>query len=301
MKRQVSTYQFPVGPYSIFNALQDRLVTPFQFAVYTILVYFSNWDGGRSHGLSYTEIAKRLHVKRPRVIMAIKALIEKGWLEKKARNLMKETHAKYNQNTPNVYRVIDHNCAPELVPLDPDGLPKKCAIPRGEGCAMEKMREGNISWQAMVYWTVSKIVSDWTTGVVSLSIKEAREWIAFADKTICDIRKALKENGLLEQLSKKFRAFIAQLLPAPYEKRRQRRRENPKGMRCDGKFYYSYNGRWRVSRETAEIHTKVEGTSDWRFANEGELERVNPKIYVDFKRIINMVLSPGHQRLLKNA
>ena len=202
MNRQKSTFQVPCGEHSIFYALKDREVTPFQSVVYFILTYYSNWETGKTHGMSYTRISELLHVKRPRVIAAIDGLIENGWLEKKVRN--KIASAKYNQQTANTYRLIHHKCEPEEVPLDEDGCPKKCAMPRGEGAAVERMFAGEISWQACLYWHVAKLLSNWTSGVVEFTIKTAREWTCIGRDRLYKIRKKLSEIGLLERLSKKF-------------------------------------------------------------------------------------------------
>ena len=61
-------------------------------------------------------------------------------------------------------------------------------------------------------------------------------------------------------------------------------------------FYYSFNGRWRVSREDGQIQTKMEGSSKWRHANEYELERTHKKIFNDFKPIIELATSPAMQQ-----
>lgn len=302
LTRQLSTFQVPCGENSIWCDLQAKVVTPFQTTVYLVLNYFSNWETGKTHSKSYTQIAECLHVKRSRVIAAINALIEKGWIEKNVRNVLEKHH----QGTANTYQLIHHQCIPELAPLDKDGLPKKCAMPYRDGSAMEKMFTGEISWQACLYWHVAKIESNWTSGIVEFTVQKARELTRLGRDTIYAVRRMLTENGLLHRLSKRFCRFVGQLIPAPYEKRRTRRRENPKAMRCDGEFYYSFNELWRVSRQDGSIQAKEEGPGGrWRYANEGELARVNSKILFDFKPIIELVTSDGWKQLrekrLQNA
>lgn len=288
---QASTFQLPVGDFSAVYALRDRELTPMETAVSIYLNYHSNYESGWTHARSYNRISKDMGVKhRQRVQKAIKGLVKKGYLEKKVRG----------GNKPNTYRIIHHKCDPLLTPRDKDGLPKKCAVPRGEGSPMELMKEGKISWQAMLYWTIKKVLSDWTTGVVEFTYRKACEWTAFGNTTIQDIREQLKEVGLLTLLTQKFERAIFQLFPKPYEKRRTRRRENPKLMPTDGDFYYSFNGQWRVSREDGHIETlrgTFDGRQKWQHANKSELYEVNEKIYNDFMPFIKLLLSPDYQRL----
>lgn len=283
---QVSTCQVPVGEHSIFDHLRLDLLSEAEALVYLKINECSHWATGKSHGLSYTRLSRDCGMSRSQVISAVNGLVAKGWLTKNVRG----------QNLPNTYEVVHHLCDPVDAPLDKDGLPKKCAMPRGAGSAFTLLAAGRISWQACLYWHVCKMLADWTSNFVSLTIAQAREWLRFGNQTICDIRKSLSKVGLLERFSEKFEAFVCRLLPLPYEKRRKRRRENPKGMRCDGKFYYSFNELWRVSREDGRIQTKEPGSSKWRHANERELEGVNRKIHADFMPIVRLVTSPAYQR-----
>ena len=288
---QASTFQLPIGDFSAVDALKNRELTAAATAVNIYLNCHSNFESGRTHALSYNRMAEDLGMSRQHVQSAIKESVEKGYLEKNIRG----------GNKPNTYRIIHHKCEPIEAPQDKDGMPKKCAVPRGQGSPIQMMIEGKISWKAMLYWTIKKIVSDWTTGTVEFTYRLAREWTALGNQTILDIRKQLMEVGLLTLLTKKFQAAIFQLFPKPYEKRRKRRRENPKMMRCDGDFYYSFNERWRVSREDGQIQTLIEGTSRWRYVNEFECNDVNPKIYRDFKPIIELATSPQMRALRVQA
>lgn len=287
---QKSTMQVPCGPHSIIEEMYPMKIPPFYAMVYLVINGFSNWDTGQSHGLSFRMIAERMGVYKKnkkgkwtgksRVANAIRWLCENGWLEKNIRGGGK----------PNTYKVIHHNCAPEAVPLDDDGRPKKCATPRGEGSAFQKMIDGEITWEACLYHTVAKVVSDWTTGTVKFTIRKARMWLRFSRQKICEIRDTLIQNGLLEEIGQRFRGFVAKILPAPYKKRRKRRESAAvKGMRCDGKYYYSYNEKWRISRETGNFETL--DSNNWRFASEYELERVNSKIHFDFMNLRELLIS----------
>lgn len=272
---QTSTMQVPIGPHSIFDALQQGEVTQAEAAFYLYRNEHSHWATGNTHALSHTDAAKFLGMQRSRVVALSNSLAEKGWCEKNRRA----------GNRANTYKLIHHKCEVYEIPLDKDGRPKKCAVPRGEGSPSEKLEKGIITWKQWLYFIISKVESDWVSGVVSMTVKQACRLMRASAQTICDLRKALEGVGLMERLSKRYTAFRAQLYPKPYPKRRRRRRENIKGMRFDGEYYYSFNEWWRISREDYTINTLIEGTKKWRHANERELEETNPKIYRDFMKL----------------
>ncbi|MDE0427031.1 MAG: hypothetical protein OXN25_19435, partial [Candidatus Poribacteria bacterium] len=134
-----------------------------------------------------------------------------------------------------------------------------------------------------------KVLSDWTTGVVTFTIKEARKWIAFGTQTIVAIRQRLVDVGLLELLSAKFRASVFQLYPRPYLKRRTRRIAFKKPLRSDSSWYYSYNELWRICRKTGDIQMKEDGR--WLYTSDYHLEEINDKIYKDFMHYRQVILS----------
>lgn len=294
---QTSTCQVPCGDHSIFAALEKTSetdpVTAAESVVYLKINEFSNWETGQSHAVSYTRLAKETGMKRSQVVACINALIAKGWLKKNVRD---------GQNTANTYQVIHHQCEPHETPIDKDGFPQKCAIPRGEGSPFTLLADGRINWREFLYWVITKVHSDWTTGIIAMTIAQVRELVGFSVKTICKIRKSLARVGLLEKLSKPYRTFVCQLFPKPYPKRRRRRRQNPKGMRRDSEFYYSFNGLWRISHKTGDIQAKIDGPGDkWRFAEERELERVNAKVHKDFMPIRDIAISPIYRSLSEQS
>ncbi|MYB96735.1 helix-turn-helix domain-containing protein [Candidatus Poribacteria bacterium] len=176
---QVSTCQVPVGEHSIFDHLQRHLLSEAEALVYLKINECSHWESGSSHGLSYSRLSKDCGMSRSQVIAAVKGLVSKGWLSKNVRG----------NNLANTYQVVHHFCDPLDAPLDQDGLPKKCAMPRGAGSAFALLGAGRISWQACLYWHVCKMLSDWSNNFISLTIAQAREWLRFGQQTICDIRK----------------------------------------------------------------------------------------------------------------
>ena len=295
---QVSTHQVPCGPHSLINEMRALKAPPFAVMVYQYLNYHSDWDTGRSHAKSIRQIAADLGVLKKnkkgkwvglsRVANALKWLRENEWTIPKHRGA----------NLANTYQIIHHNCEPHKVPLDGDGRPKKCAMPRGENSAFEKMIEGKISWQACLMHIVAKFISDWTTGAVRFTIKTAQEWLRFSNQKVCDLRRELLKNDLLEEIGNRARGFVAKILPLPYKKRRTRREKKVvKGMRSDDKYYYSYNELWRICRTTGDVQARDTSTgSGWRFASDYELERVNWKILRDFVKLREMMLALAKYR-----
>ena len=286
---QETTCQVPVGQHSIFDAARNREIPTGAVAVYLLINESSKWSTGWSHHLSHSEITRRMGgcMSRSTVIAHIQTLIAHDWIAEVNR---------HEDNKGNTYRLVHHNCDPLDVPRDKDGLPKCCAMPRSTGSVYEKLANGEISYQSFLYWHLLKMLSNWTTGIVSLTYAQTREWLAFGGQTISNIKKELARVGFFQRLSSPFQAFECQLFPKPYPKRRKRRRENPKSMKLIDGFYHSFNGRWRVSRETGQIQTKLEGTSKWRHANEYELETTNLKIFNDFKPIIELACSAFMQK-----
>ena len=292
-EHQVSTCQVPCGAHSIWDALESREVTQAECWVFQIINLHSSWGTGLSHAKSYTEYEGYSGMARSAVIELINSLEKKGWLTKNIRNATD----KHSQNEANIYLLTHHKCEEHEIPLDKDGRPKKCAVPRGQGSVFQMVEDGIITWKEALYWIRAKIESDWVSGVVEMTIAQARKLLGMTTKTICKIRKKMEQVGLVEKTSKAFRKWTAILFPKPYEKRRKRRRETRQWMRSDDDYYYSHNERWKVSREDGHIKTRLEGPGDkWRYATEFELEKANLKIYTDFKPIIEFITSPHHQK-----
>jgi len=275
---QVSTHQVPCGQHSIFD--RDYDVTEFERAVYLIINYHSHWDGGYSHALSYRMIADKLGVKhRSQVVRAVKSLIAKGWLSIDRQRLT---------DGANIYKITHHNCLPEQVPLDADQRPQKCAIPHGEGSAVVLVEEGKLSWRAMVQWFVSKIFSDWRTGIVQMSIRMANDLMSFCMQTICDNAKKLTQIGLFKRLSARNAMSEYQIYPQPYPEKheRQARQWYEKPLPLINGYYYAYNRRWRFSRENLRVQME-DVCGKWRYASMSELLEINPQIHRAFTEYID--------------
>ena len=277
---QVSTQQVPIGPHSIFDPPEE--LTEFERACYLVLNENSNWDTGITHALSYTRLANLLNVKhRSQVIRAIRSLINKGWVSV-------ETQRKIDK--ANVYKLTHHKCEPEDVPLDADNRPQKCAVPRGEGSASRLVAEGKLDWRPMVQWFVQKVNSDWITGIVKMTVREAGNLLNFSFQTICDNVQKLVDCSLLERLSKKTQASVFQLYPKPYPDRRKRAEYmwDHKPLPLIKDWYYSYNKRWRFHRETLILQMEDEAGM-WRDTSMPVLMSINMKIYRDFREYMDQL------------
>ena len=272
---QESTHQVPCGPHSIFDP--EQKVPAFAKAVYLVLNEHSNWDTGVSHALSLRRLAKLLNVKNhSQVHHALHWLINNGWILVKGERKSDGTH---------FYQLIHHKCEPQDTPTDADGRPQKCAVPMGAGSVGQLLAEGKITWRIFVDWTVRKVHSDWTTGIVSLSVREAATLAGFSPETIKENAETMMETGLAERISKRFRRSQYQLFPKPYPQRRERKQEVypiKKSMKLIKGWYYSFNGLWKFNRETFEIKMQeIDGR--WRYSNLEELYTINKSIHRDFR------------------
>lgn len=269
---QETTMQVPCGRYSIFDP--DMAVPAFNISVYTAINHKSNWDTGKSHAISHRKLAKLLNVKCvSQINRAIKWLIEHGWL----RVIGKTKNGTY------IYQITHHNCDPKDVPLDKDGRPLKCAVPMGKGSGFDLLAQGKITWRMAIQWTVSVIESAWGTGIIEKTMREMHKLLRFSMQTICDNAKKLREVGLFERLSKPFAKSRFQIFPLPYPKRRKRQDyKGKKPLPLIGKWYFSYNKRWKFHKETYELYMEdVDGR--WRRSSYSELIEINPKIHFAFK------------------
>ena len=269
---QETTMQVPCGRYSIFDP--EMLVPEFCRAVFIVVNEHSNWATGRSHALSYSKLASLLNVKyRSQVIRAVQYLVDTGWLT---------VVGTRKSDGANIYQIMHHKCEPDQVPLDKDNRPQKCAVPRGEGSPTQLLSDGKIGWREMVVWVVKKVHSNWVTGIVEMTARQAGKFMRFAWGTISKCRKTMCEIGLLEKLSAKFRASKHALIPSPYPDRHPRLEDDgQQGLPLIKGWYYSFNFKWRFHRETFRLQCRELGRK-WRDASDTELMRVNPKIHADF-------------------
>ena len=271
---QETTHQVPCGEHSIFDP--DQKVPAFEKALYLKVNEHSNWESGVSHALSLRRLAKLLNVKsHSQAHRGLQWLIENGWLE---------FAGKRKSDGAYFYKIIHHKCAPEDTPVDRDGRPQKCAVPTGAGSPSHLLADGKINWRIFVDWTVRKIHSCWTSGIVTMAVPEACKLIRFTANTIAQNAKKMMELGLLERLSEKFRLSEYQMFPKPYPERRNRLPSAqiiPKPMKLIKDWYYSHNKLWRFHRKSFRVQL-CEHDGRWRESNLQELSSINPSIHQDF-------------------
>ncbi len=202
---QEATYQVPCGAHSIFDPAHK--VPAFTKAVYLIVCEHSNWNSSVSHPLSLRYLAELLNVKNhSQAHRALKWLIEHGWMK---------VEGKCQSDGTYFYRVVHHKCDPQDTPVDKDGRPQKCAVPRGKGSASQLLANGEITWKIFVDWTTRKVHSCWTSGVVSISVLQATKLMRFTAKTVSENSKKMMEIGMLKKLSAPFKLSEYQMFPKP--------------------------------------------------------------------------------------
>ena len=273
---QETTQQVPCGEHSIFDPAHN--VPAFQKAVYLKVNEHSNWDTGVSHALSLRRLAELLNVNsHSQVHRGLKWLIENGWLK---------VEGKRQSDGAYFYRVVHHKCEPQETPVDRHGRPQKCAVPRGKGSPSQLLTEGKITWRIFVDWTVRKIHSCWTSGFVSMAVREAAKLAKLSVKTISENAKKMLEIGLLKKLSAKFERSEYQIFPKPYPDRRERTQEvcvTKKAMKLVKGWYYSFNGLWRFEKETFRLQMRDHYGGRWIESTLEKLYRINKSIHHDFR------------------
>ena len=274
---QETTYQAPCGAHSIFDPAEK--VPAFEKAMYLVVVERSDWETGISHALSLRRLADLMNVNsHSQVHRGLQWLIEHGWLIVEGKRKSDGTY---------FYRIVHHKCDPQDTPVDRDGRPQKCAVPRGKGSPSQLLADGKITWKIFVDWTTRKIYSDWTTGEAEMAVREATKLMRFTPKTIANNAATMKEIGLVERLSAKFKRSVYQLFPKPYPKRKKRKEDTcvtKKAMKLIKGWFYSFNGLWRFEKDTFRLQMREDGTKKGRWI-EGTLERlyrINKNIYHDF-------------------
>ena len=268
---QKDTMQVPFGSFSMLNALMEGTEKAFDAAIYQCYNAFSHWDWGKSHSLSIRYVGKLFKVTHQYVQQALKRLGGKKW--------MKRLSGKHKISK---FELKHHLCDAESVPLDKDGRPCKCAMPRGFGGLFERLLSGDIGWKSVIIWMILKINSDFTTGITEpIGIKQLCEWTRFGTTTVCDCIKELEAAGMLAKLERRPQeAQSYQLYPKPYAERRKRKPMSERtwrDMRAVGNLRYSYNEEWRVNVKTLDIQYRPDKKKPFRNASDYEKYVKMPK------------------------
>ena len=271
LETQKDTMQVPFGIFSMLDALMDGSEKAFDAAIYLCHNAFSHWDWGVSHSLSIRFVGKLFGVVHQYVQQAHKRLLGKEWI--------KRLSGKYKISK---FELKHHLCDDESVPLDRDGRPSKCAMPRGYGGLFERLLSGDIGWKSLLIWMLLKVHSDFTTGITEpVSIALLCKWTKFGTTTVCDCIKELEAAGMLEKLARRPQeAQTYQLYPKPYVERKKRKPEQPltwRNMRAVGSWRHSFNELWRVNVETTDIQYRPEKNETFRRVSDYEITQAMPK------------------------
>ena len=277
---QKDTMQVPFGLFSMLNALMAGDEKAFDAAIYQCYNGFSHWDFGESHSMSFRFLGKMFNVTHQYVQQAVSRLTQK-WMDRLS-----------GKHKISKFKLKHHLCDETLVPLDRDGRPAKCAMPRGEGGLFERLAAGDICWKSLIIWMLLKLRSDWTTGITdSVSLPQLCDWTGFGRTTVCNCIKELEWAGMLGRLERRPQEAQAyQLFPKPYANRHQRTPEayrTWRNMRAMGDWRYSFNKEWRVNVETLDIQHRTDTRKPFRAATDYEKYVKMPKsIRRDFDLVV---------------
>ncbi len=268
---QEGTMQVPIGLYSILSDMMEGSVKAFDTMVDLCYNCFSNWDLGLSHSKSIRNVGKLFSVSHQYVQQSSKRLIDMSRLKRVS-----------GKHKISKFEMTHYSCDPEYIPLDKDGRPLKCAMPRGHGGLFERLASGDIHWKAGLIWILLKVNSDWTTGITNpTSIKVLRQWTRFGTSDICKYLKQLESAGMLKRLPRRpHEATVYQLYPKPPEKRSERQPEQKvtwRDMRVEGNWRYSFNEQWRVNVETLDIQRRSSKKELFRATSDNEKYVLMPK------------------------
>ena len=280
VEMQTDTMQVPFGLYSMLNALMDGDEKAFDAVIYQCYNAFSDWDFGKSHSLSIRFVGKMFRVSYQYVQQALSRLSKK-WLKRLS-----------GKHKISKFELKHHLCEEGLVPLDRDGRPAKCAMPRGDGGLFERLKAGDICWKSLLIWMLLKVRSDWTTGITDpVSIAQLCEWTGFGRTTVCSCIKELEWAGMLGKLERRPQEAQAyQLFPKPYSDRRERIPEAHRtwrNMRVMGNWRHSFNEEWRVNVKTADVQHRTDKRKPFRAAtHEEEFVKMPKSIRRDFDLVV---------------
>ena len=286
---QESTLQLPFGEFSILSELKNGCVKPIVAMTTLALCYRSNWSTGITWKTSTRLLAELLGISHRYVRDALSQA--KEWITR-------ETQPK--GNVAGNFHITHHNCESSEIPTDKHGIPLSYAVPRGESGIFEMLFSGQITWKAALTWLLLKLHSCWTTGITNaISMATLAKWTGFGKATIIKIIKQLRKAGLVKRLSKRHETSIFQLIPKPYNKRKERRLPKPshknryKPMRSEGIYCYSFNELYRLNRETGEIeHRKRKNRGQWKRISDHHRAVKMPKaIKEDFERVLLVIRS----------
>ena len=245
---QEQTHQVPKGPGSLFMSLENKKITASQAIILLLMNYWGDWNKGKSKFLSYRTLVKWTGLKLSRVIGIISFLKSFGWITpikaKGKANRYEQTH----------HQELDPDEADYLASNDP--LDKKFAMPYGPGSPIQRMINGEISWQACLCWCVYKLNSNFNTGVTdAISIMKMAKLTRLGHQTVSSANAELIQVGLMQRLTPKNQASQFQLYPKPHEK--EEKKDDQRGQITHTRRHViSKNRKFRIDIQTGTVETK---------------------------------------------
>ena len=256
---QEDTQQTPAGFGSPLWLLKDRLMKPFQCYQALKINGNSGWDIGISHSQSTREEAKESGISH--------SYVQKAWTSLCNLGVFKRLSSAWKTSK---FEITHHLCDSDKIPLDKDGRPLKCAVPRGNGGPFERVQAGDITWKGALIWILLKVVrSNWATGETEPTTREwIVQWTGFSKKTVCDNIKQLVWAGMLTEAPRRHHeGTVFQLYPKPYLKRRERAPKEFRtwrSMRAEGHWRYSFSEQYRVNVATTDIQFRSDKNKPFR-------------------------------------
>lgn len=243
---QETTMQMPYGIGSVFWAVENGILTAAEGMTVAFTTRFSNWNKGKSHIKSYSQIAKALAISKEYVKRLIKKVAD--WLK-----AIKVTRK------GKLYEITSHVVPPDTpeedMPYDKSGNLMKFAVPIKTGAPFEKMVAGKISWQSCWLWLVMKLHSTWDgndekAGQTNpLSYVTLERLTRLSPSVISRCLKELTKMQMIERLSEPHLKGVYQLYPKPPRTALKRGHSYSEGVippKTIGKYIYSYNFQYRI-------------------------------------------------------
>lgn len=282
---QETTMQMPYGIGSVFWAVENGILTAAEGMTVAFTTRYSNWNTGKSHIKSYSQIAKALAISKAYVKRLIKKVAD--WLK-----AIKTTRK------GKLYEITSHVIPPdtpeENMPYDKSGNLMKFAVPIKTGAPFEKMVAGKISWQSCWLWLVMKLNSTWDGNdekagqTHPLSYATLKRLTGLSVSIISKCIKELTKMQMIERLSEAHLKGVYQLYPKPPRtalKRGHSHSESVIPPKTIGKYIYSYNFQYRIHIYSSNFELKRilsnEGGPKWVDATR---EQVPDHIRIDLEQ-----------------
>ena len=276
---QETTMQVPFGEHSfLFALLFKKTLKPVETMVLLYANYHSNYDTGKTHWITSRKLAEVFKLSLSYIRQRLRAI--RAWM----RTLKTSVEGK-------IYQLTHYLCDDGDVPTDTLGNPLKFSVPRGKGGPIERLKTGDISWNACLIWIVLKFFSKWKTGETNqMNMTTLANHVGMSKNTVCTAIKELQAAGMLKRLSKPWATSRFQLYPKPPEKSEaQRMTEKPQrkkrttlkigeyDVHLTEQHAYSENWQWRISFGDGSYEKR--NGQQWKLVSDSERHKI-PKAVV---------------------